>query len=108
MAVHDVRGDAEQPRAHLDVLGAIGRTTPEGDQERLAEQVVGQLSDAAAQVPVHGRGVPVEEGGEDLGLGDRPRDQLTVRRRSVRQRAQPGWFGWRVHRHPDWRTAHDT
>ena len=38
-----------------------GLAPPEGDQEGLAEQVVGELADAAAQVAVHGGRVPVEQ-----------------------------------------------
>jgi hypothetical protein len=86
--VHQVRGDAEQPGTDVDVLGAVGGPAPEGDQERLAQQVVGQVPDAPAEIAVHRRRVPVEQGGEVLGLLERPGDELGVGRQRVGHRPE--------------------
>jgi hypothetical protein len=87
--VHHVGRDADQPGPHLDVVRPVGRPPPEGDQERLAEQVVGEVTDPAAEIPVHRRRVPVEEHREALRLLDRPLDQFAVRRLGLRERLQP-------------------
>jgi hypothetical protein len=77
-AVHQVGGDADQPGPHLHVLGPVVGAAAEGHEERLAEQVVGELAHPAAQVAVHGGRVPVEEDREPLRVGQRRRDQLLV------------------------------
>ena len=86
--VHHVGRDPDQPRPDLDVLGPVGRPPPEGDQEGLAQQVVGEIAHPAAEVAVHGVRVPVEQGRE-LAPG-RPRSGRSARRPSagLRQRAQ--------------------
>ena len=94
VTVDEVGGDSDEPRAHVDPLGPVGGPAPEGDQEGLAEQVVGALADAPAQIPVDAHGVPVEERGEHLGLIEGACDQLGIRGQRARQRPRPGWIGW--------------
>jgi molybdopterin-dependent oxidoreductase alpha subunit len=59
VGVHQVGGDAQQPGPHIEPLRTVGGPPAERDQEGFAEQVVGQLTGAAAQVAMHGGRVRV-------------------------------------------------
>src|SRR5690606_8401972 len=72
--------DAEQPRPRVGIGQVVAAAPGEGDQERLADQVLGGLrAEAARDVPVEHAGVAVEELGERLGFGQRGADELRVR-----------------------------
>ena len=70
----------------VEALGPVVRPATEGDEKGIAQQVVGQFADPAAQVAVHLAGMPVEQRGEELRLLDRPSDQGRVRGLGRRQR----------------------
>ena len=67
VSVEEFGGDADQPRPYLEALGPIRGPPAERDHERVAQQVVGTLTDAPAQIAVHASPEPDEERREHLG-----------------------------------------
>ncbi|WP_109639879.1 hypothetical protein [Lentzea atacamensis] len=84
---------AERPVPPLLVAGVAGPAA-ERQQEGLAHQVVRQHADPPGQVPVHDRGVPVEDRRQPFRRGQGLGEQVLVR--DLRRRlAPPGRLGGR-------------
>jgi Isochorismatase family len=78
-----VRGDPVEPGSRVRTALVVGPTSPERDQERLGHQIVGQVrAEPTGDVAVDRWCVPLVQGGEQLGVANRRRDDHRVGRPS--------------------------